>query len=195
MNDSIVGGLLIPCDGSLTMGVRDGCTQPLYHVRRNGWFRQDHATAPTCRATARSGARGSGNRGTWGHDHWQEELCRPDPRFWALFASCAPIGVRQPANCQLRQFADSAESGPRTRELNRIRGILRSPRCSLRVFQNRSFRRCEVHGGYRATNSLVASNATINRSLALLRRAFNLGKVASPPKVGKRAIHPDAHGE
>ena len=29
-----------------------------------------------------------------------------------------------------------------------------------------------------------ASNATINRSLALLRRAFNLGKRATPPKVG-----------
>jgi len=29
-----------------------------------------------------------------------------------------------------------------------------------------------------------ASNATINRELALLRRAFNLGKQATPPKVG-----------
>ena len=29
-----------------------------------------------------------------------------------------------------------------------------------------------------------ASNATINRSLALLKRAFNLGKKATPPKVG-----------
>ena len=29
-----------------------------------------------------------------------------------------------------------------------------------------------------------ASNATINRELALLRRAFNLGKSATPPKVG-----------
>lgn len=29
-----------------------------------------------------------------------------------------------------------------------------------------------------------AANATINRELALLRRAFNLGKMATPPKVG-----------
>ena len=29
-----------------------------------------------------------------------------------------------------------------------------------------------------------ASNATINRSLALLRRAFNLGKKATPPRIG-----------
>jgi hypothetical protein len=29
-----------------------------------------------------------------------------------------------------------------------------------------------------------AENATINRALALLRRAFNLGRRATPPKVG-----------
>ena len=36
----------------------------------------------------------------------------------------------------------------------------------------------------RERNYGPARNATINRSLALLRRAFNLGKRATPPKVG-----------
>lgn len=45
-----------------------------------------------------------------------------------------------------------------------------------RVYGNGEKKRKRVYG--------PATNATINRELALLRRSFNLGKMATPPKVG-----------